>query len=83
MNKEFVDGLRLFQPRDGAPSFVKGALLINAVELVSWLQAKGEDEIRIDLLEAKSGNWYCAVNDYKKQEKSSPPADDSVYIPGE
>ena len=63
--KKFVDGLRVFKPRDNAPEFVKANLVIKKSELEAWLRNQGE-EVRIDILESREGKWYSAVNEYKK-----------------
>jgi hypothetical protein len=63
---EFIDGLRAFKPREGAPSFVIANLVVKKSELVNWL-AQQDEEIRLDLKEAKNGSYYLQTNDYKKQ----------------
>jgi|TARA_R100001460_G_C3507992_1_gene171171 hypothetical protein len=71
----FPEGLRVFKPRQKAPEFVKGALLINRQELIDWLQQQHEEEIRIDILQAKAPKtgWYCKVDDWKPD--NAPQAD--------
>lgn len=64
-DKKFVDGLRVYRPRDNAPEFVKANLVINRAELEAWLRNQG-DEIRIDLKESREGKLYCDVNEWKK-----------------
>ena len=64
MSVEFANGLRIFKPREGAPEFIKGAIVINKGELIQWLSGKG-DEVRLDIKESKKGSWYASVNDYR------------------
>lgn len=65
---EFVDGLIVKAPHSNAPEFVKGALSIKREELIAWLQKQKGDWVNVDIKESKSGKWYAAVNDYKKDE---------------
>ena len=65
-DKKFVDGLRVYKPRDNAPEFVKANFVINKAELEAWLRNQG-DEIRIDLKESREGKLYCDVNEWKKE----------------
>lgn len=63
----FVDGIRIFNPKDTAPEFIKANLLIKPSELIPWLQRHAEnDEIRADLKVSKGGKLYLALNTYKK-----------------
>ena len=72
---EFPKGLIVKAPRDGAPDFVIASISIKREELIEWLSSKDGDWINLDVKEAKSGKWYCAVNTYKpKQEQQQAPA---------
>jgi len=73
-DKEFVDGLFVKQPREGAPDFVKGAISIKRADLGNWLRGKVTEDgwINIDILVAQSGKWYCAVNNFKPEPKAAP-----------
>lgn len=62
---EFVDGLIVKAPRDGAPDFVKASISMKRQELIDWLSARKEEWVNLDVKEARSGKWYAAVNDYK------------------
>lgn len=66
---EFVDGLIAKAPRDGAPDFIKAALSIKREALIAWLQARDGEWVNIDIKEARSGKWYCAVDAWKPKEK--------------
>lgn len=74
-DKIYPKGIRVFAPRSGAPSFVKGSVVVNPNELVRWLKEnsgllteyKGEKQLKLDLLEGKDG-LYMAVNTFKKDD---------------
>ena len=66
---EFVKGLIVKPPRDGAPDFVKASLSIKIEELLDWLGDREGDWVNIDVKEAKSGKWYAAVNTWKPDGK--------------
>ena len=70
---EFVDGLIVKAPNPKAPDYVKASISIKVVDLGKWLRAKykaGNTEwINIDVKEAKSGKWYCAVSTFKPKSK--------------
>lgn len=68
---EFVNGLNVKAPREGAPDFVKASISIKTADLMAWLQAKyehGDDWVNLDVKESKGGKWYAAVNTYKPKE---------------
>jgi len=73
---EFVDGLIVKAPKDGAPDFVKCSISIKRKDLGNWLRNKDDDWINIDVKESKSGKWYAAVNDWKPEQ--SPTRQQSV-----
>lgn len=69
----FPEGVRVFSPRQGAPSYVKGSIVITPNALVSWLKKNpdflkeynGEKQLTLELKESKEGKLYCAVNTYQ------------------
>lgn len=69
---EFVDGLRVYSPHEKAPDFVKGAMQIEREKLITWLQGRSEDKIRLDIKESKGGNWYAAVSNWKPKGEQQP-----------
>jgi len=73
-DKQFVTGMRVFKPKDTAPEFVKGQLVLNANEIIPWIEANasGDGSIRIDIKEGRSGNWYCEKNTYVKGTEAKP-----------
>ena len=66
---EFVDGLIVKPPRQGAPEFVKGSISIKRADLGNWLRAKDDEWINIDIKVGQSGKWYASVNNWKPVEK--------------
>lgn len=69
---EFVDGLFVKAPRDGAPTFVKAAISIKVADLGVWLREKhkaGEEWVNIDVNESKGGKYYAKVSTFKPKEK--------------
>lgn len=70
---EFVNGLIVKAPREGAPDFVKAAISIKVADLGNWLREKhkaGEEWVNVDVKESKGGKWYAAVSTFKPKEKS-------------
>lgn len=62
---EFVEGLIVKAPRDGAPDFVKASISIKREELIDWLSSRSGDWVNIDVKESRNGKWYAAVNTYR------------------
>lgn len=62
---EFVDGLIVKAPRDGAPEYVKASLSIKRLELIAWLTARNDEWVNVQIKEARSGKWYAAVDPWK------------------
>lgn len=62
---EFVNGLIVKAPRNGAPDYVIAAISIKREELIAWLQGKSDEWINVDVKESRGGKWYASVNAYK------------------
>lgn len=62
---EFVGGLIVKAPNDGAPDYVKGKLSFKREELITWLQSRDGEWVNADIKVAKSGKWYAAVDNWK------------------
>jgi len=83
-DKIFPEGIRVFSPRQGAPDFVKGSIVITPNDLIEWLKAnknllndyKDKKQLSLDLLSSKDGKLFLSVNTYKptegKKEESLP-----------
>jgi hypothetical protein len=77
--KLFVKGFRTFAPRQGAPDFVLGSLVITIAEFKDFVNGEareyiteyeGKPQLRVDILNGKDGRVNFAVNTYKKESGS-------------
>lgn len=78
MSKETIypEGVRAFSPKQGAPDFVVGDLVIEPRTLTDWIKNnaelltdyKGVKQLRLQILNGNKG-LYLKVNDYKPGEK--------------
>lgn len=80
---KFPQGMRLYPPHKNAPSFVKGQVVINVMELYEWMKLNWNEkrEVRLDLKEGKSGALYFSLNTWKKEEQEAPSDDPAAAIP--
>lgn len=69
----FIKGMQFYKPRDGAPEFIKGNIVIQKAELIEFLKTLSTETVRIDLKKSKEkGTLYLALNTFnpiKKVEK--------------
>lgn len=75
---EFVNGLRVYAPREGAPDYIIANLVIEREELAAWLRTHPE-KVRIDIKRSKTGKLYAAVNNW--QPKSAAPETGNQTLP--
>ena len=70
----YPKGVRVFGPKENAPSFIKGQIFITPSELIDWLKAnpdllndyKGIKQLRLTLMERKDGTGLnVSVDTYK------------------
>jgi hypothetical protein len=70
----YPKGVRVFGPKENAPSFIKGQIIITPSELFDWLKAnrdllndyKGIKQLRLTLMERKDGTGLnVSVDTYK------------------
>ena len=70
----YPKGVRVFGPKENAPSFIKGQIIITPSELIDWLKAnpdllndyKGIKQLRLTLMERKDGSGLnISVDTYK------------------
>ena len=74
MDKKYPKGIRVFGPKENAPTFVKGQIIITPKEFLDWIKEnadlltdyKGEKQIRLSLLERKDGQGLNLVVDTYK-----------------
>ena len=81
MENNFIEGLFVDNPREGAPAFIKGRMSINSAKLTEWLKSNTNEAgyVNIDLLESQQGKLYAKVNDFKpqaQQQVQTPPSID-------
>lgn len=79
---EFVNGLIVKPPRDGAPEYVKAKISIKREELIGWLNTKRDEWINVDVKVSQGGKWYAAVDNWKPQsatQRQDNRADSSQY----
>ena len=78
----YPGGIRLFDPREGAPDFVVGTLIIEPNELVAWLKAEGNahlkeyqgrKQLKCQILKGNKG-LYAKVDTFEPKPQSEPPA---------
>jgi hypothetical protein len=71
----FVEGVRFFKPRENAPTWIKGNVVINLQELREFIkkQSFSEPLMRIDLCKSeKKGTYYFTLNQWKPEPKDAP-----------
>lgn len=74
-DKIFPQGVRFFKPRQGAPDFVKGSMVITLDDLQAWLidnpslqsEYNGKKQLKLDVLDGRDG-LYVTVNTYRAGE---------------
>ena len=79
--KDFIVGLFVKNPGEGAPDFVKGSLAISVEKFIPYLQSKANAKgyVNIDLLESKEGMLYAKLNDWKPSGEAKPePAEHEI-----
>ena len=73
----YIEGIRIFPPREGAPEFVKGNVIVTPNELIKFLKEQeehaseynGEKQFRMQLLEGRSG-LYLSLDTFKPQKQT-------------
>jgi hypothetical protein len=74
--KIYPNGLMIFQPREGAPDFVKGSMVMSLKKFTEWAKTmsehyteyQGEKQLRFDILEGDKG-LYTQLNTWKPDAK--------------
>ena len=74
----YPEGIRTFNRRDNAPSWIKGSCVLDPNAFFKWLKGNGAEyikpyqdtkQIRFDFIETKDGRITLAVDTYKPKEK--------------
>jgi ribosomal protein S6 len=78
--KVYPKGMRIFPPRNGAPEFVIGEMVVNLKEFSEFIKSKeaqeyyseynGEKQLKFTLLKGDKGP-YVTVNTYKPAEQTA------------
>ena len=84
-DKIYPKGLRTFPPRDTAPDFVKGTLIITPRELVDFIkdnphlltEYEGRKQLRCNILEGDKG-LYLQVDTWKPDANQRPEPEPEV-----
>jgi len=81
-----ASGFYFDRPREGAPSFVKGRLSVQADKAIALINQYKNDKgyINLDLLEAKeTKKLYLTVNTFTPKAKTEPRLDnpDDAFLP--
>jgi single-stranded DNA-binding protein len=69
---KFIDGMRVFDPHERAPKWVKGELVVNCQEFENYMRANcdAQGELRISIKESKSDKLYLERNDWRPQRQN-------------
>lgn len=63
----FPDGIRVYHPNEGAPEFIKGALVIDSLKFVTWLGKLPNKTVRLDIKQSRNGTLYLQLNTYQRK----------------
>jgi len=74
----YVEGLRFFNPRETAPEFVKGEIIVNLKQFFDFVSTQkehyteyqGNKQLKLAMKTGKSGNMYFEVDTYKPKAKA-------------
>lgn len=72
-DKIWVEGMRVYKPDERAPEFVKVNVVLHRGDLITWLASQVDDKIKVQIKEARSGNYYAEVDTFNKQQASQAP----------
>lgn len=74
-DKKFAKGFYGKQPRQNAPSFVKGTIDIEVEEAIQWLKANVNEKgyVKLDILQGKEDMLNIYLNEYKPKQTSDLP----------
>ena len=90
MSNVYPKGFRFFKPRENAPSFVKGDLVINLKEFSEFVNSaetkqylseyKGASQLKLQLKDGDN-DFYLQVDTYKPQAKQEAQAETVSDLP--
>jgi len=70
---EFPDGIWFKEPAPNAPDFIIGKISIAIPELMSFLQSRQTDEVKLDIKRSKKGKVYLSVDTWKPGQDHAKP----------
>jgi len=75
--KVFVDGLMFQLPRENAPDFVKGKIIVHPKKFLEWAKLQAEYAspkgwLSIDMLKSQKGGIYFALDTWKPEKVEKP-----------
>jgi hypothetical protein len=65
-DNKFPEGMRLYKPRETAPSFVKGDLVVSREFIEYFNNNNKQGQLRLQLKESKAGGLYLELNTWEK-----------------
>lgn len=72
--KEFPEGFRIYPPREAAPDYVLGDVVIDVQKFTQYMRAKHADgEVRLTLKRSRSGNVYAELNTWRPNQQTYQP----------
>lgn len=73
-DKKLAKGFYGKQPRQGAPTFVKGSISIKIDDALTWLKENANDKgyVNLDILEGKEGKLTICLNEYQPKGDNLP-----------
>jgi len=79
----FVEGIRFFKPRENAPSWIKGNVVITLSELREFIKKNDvKDQMRIDLCKSdKKGTYYFTLNTWNPMKREEEKLDSPFEAP--
>ena len=84
-NQVFADGFSVFAPRDTAPDFIKGEIVIDVKAFSDFINGNqlyvNNGKLRLDLKESQQGKLYASVNTYQPKAKADTVGDSEDDLP--
>ena len=69
---KFPDGISVYAPRESAPDYILGDVVIRAGQMTEYLRAASIDgELRLTLKRSKGGKLYFQVNEWRPQKQTN------------
>ena len=87
-DKIYPKGVMIFKPRENAPDFVKGSMVVSLREFTDWVKTQqehyseynGKKQLRFKILDGREG-LYLELDTWKAESKNNGRADDFLGQP--